>query len=79
MIRAWTLLTIAIFILVLIFLLFNPLSSHDVNGFPRPISTEEAKYINAVLQEKNCGDCELTETFYGWKCVDQQGKTFRVY
>lgn len=52
----------------------------DIEAFPEVITEEEADYINAELDNRNAGNCEVEPVWYGWRCVEiNTGRVFHVY
>lgn len=43
------------------------------------LSQEEIAFINTELDRRYAGDCVLTREWYGFRCVDAQGKVYRVF
>lgn len=42
------------------------------------LSQKEIMLINDNLNRRNVDDCELERTWYGFKCVDREGKVYRI-
>ena len=43
------------------------------------LSQEEINLINFELDKRSVGDCVLTREWYGFRCVDKDGKVYRVF
>jgi len=40
---------------------------------------ESKKIIEKQMKNKNVGDCILYKTSYGYKCIDKDGKCYKIY
>lgn len=60
----------------IICLLYNKATLTDVK--PARLSESDADYITEQLTRRAVDECVVTPTSYGWRCVDRQGRVYKI-